>query len=173
MRKPNFGDLKQFSQSHPISDRNRIQNRLLWFPNLHHFSHIAKLYYLLICLSVFLLQFFLQFFSHMPVQAFLDILFPLYSSVLFFSLLIFGDITEVKTSLVAQTIKCLPTMRETRVQSLCWEDLLEKEMATHSSILAWKIPWREEPGGLQSMGSQSQTRPSNFTFTFSFQIYLI
>ena len=47
-----------FSKS-PISDRNRIQNRLLWSPNLHHFSHIAKLYYLLICLSVFLLQFFL------------------------------------------------------------------------------------------------------------------
>ena len=57
------------------------------------------------------------------------------------------------TSLVAQTVKRLPTMRETRVQSLGWEDLLEKEMATHSSLLAWKIPWTEEPGGLQSMGS--------------------
>ena len=45
-------------------------------------------------------------------------------------------------------------MWETRVQSLGWEDLLEKEMATHSSILAWEIPWTEEPGGLQSMGSQ-------------------
>ena len=45
--------------------------------------------------------------------------------------------------------KCLPTMWETRVQSLGWEDLLEKEMATHSSILAWKIPWMEEPGRLQ------------------------
>ena len=58
------------------------------------------------------------------------------------------------TSLVAQTVKRLPTMRETRVQSLGWEDLLEKEMAIHSSILAWKIPWKEEPGGLQSMGLQ-------------------
>ena len=57
-------------------------------------------------------------------------------------------------SLVAQTVKRLPTMRETRVQSLGQEDLLEKEMATHSSILAWKIPWTEEPGRLQSMGSQ-------------------
>ena len=57
------------------------------------------------------------------------------------------------TSLVAQTIKCLPTMQETRVQSLGREDPLEKEMATHSSILAWKIPWMEEPGRLQSMGS--------------------
>ena len=56
------------------------------------------------------------------------------------------------TSLVAQTVKHLPTMRETRVQSLGWEDLLEKEMAPHSSILAWKIPWMEEPGRLQSMG---------------------
>ena len=52
------------------------------------------------------------------------------------------------TSLVAQTIKRLPTMWETRVQSLGWEDLLEKEMAVHSSILAWKIPWMEEPGRL-------------------------
>ena len=58
------------------------------------------------------------------------------------------------TSLVAQTVKHLPTMRETWVQSLGWEDLLEKEMATHSSSLAWKIPWMEEPDRLQSTGSQ-------------------
>ena len=51
--------------------------------------------------------------------------------------------------LVAQTVKCLPTMRETQVRSLGWEDPLEKEMATHSST--WKMPWTEEPGGLQSM----------------------
>ena len=51
-------------------------------------------------------------------------------------------------------VMCLLTMQETRVQSLGWGDLLEKEMATHSSILAWKIPWTEEPGRLQSMGSQ-------------------
>ena len=56
--------------------------------------------------------------------------------------------------LVAQTVKSLPAMQETQVQSLGREDLPEKEMATHSSILAWKIPWTEEPGGLQSMGSQ-------------------
>ena len=54
--------------------------------------------------------------------------------------------------LVAQTVKRLSTMRETWVRSLGGEDLLEKEMATHSSILAWKIPWMEEPGTLQSMG---------------------
>ena len=58
------------------------------------------------------------------------------------------------TSLVAQTVKHLSTMRETRVQSLGWEDSLEKEMEIHSSIIAWKIPWTEEPRGLQSMGSQ-------------------
>ena len=57
-------------------------------------------------------------------------------------------------SLVAQRLKCLPAMQETRLRSLSQEDPLEKEMATHSSILAWRIPWREEPGGLQSMGSQ-------------------
>ena len=56
--------------------------------------------------------------------------------------------------LVAQMVKHLPAMRETRVQSLGWEDLLEKEMATYSNILAWRIPWMEEPGRLQSMGSQ-------------------
>ena len=56
-------------------------------------------------------------------------------------------------SLVAQRLKSLPAMRETWVQSLGQEDPLEKEMATHSSTLAWRIPWREEPGGLQSVGS--------------------
>ena len=58
------------------------------------------------------------------------------------------------TSLVTQMVKRPPTMQETPAQSLGWEDLLEKEMATHSSILAWKIPWVEEPGRLHSMGSQ-------------------
>ena len=55
---------------------------------------------------------------------------------------------------MAQTVKRLPTMWETQVRSLGWEDPLEKEMATHSSTLAWKIPWTEEPGRLQSVGSQ-------------------
>ena len=59
-----------------------------------------------------------------------------------------------RVSLVVQMVKLLPTMRETRVRSLGREDPLEKEMATHSSIIAWKIPWMEEPGRLQSMGSQ-------------------
>ena len=54
----------------------------------------------------------------------------------------------------AQMVKRLPTMRETRARSLSLEDPLEKEMATYSGILAWKIPWTEEPGRLQSMGSQ-------------------
>ena len=55
---------------------------------------------------------------------------------------------------MAQRIKCLPAKQETWVRPLGWEDALEKEMATHSSILAWRIPWTEEPGGLQSTGSQ-------------------
>ena len=57
-------------------------------------------------------------------------------------------------SLVAQMVKNLPAMQETWVRSLDWEDPLEKGMASHSSILAWKIPWTEESGGLQSMGLQ-------------------
>ena len=61
---------------------------------------------------------------------------------------------SIMTSLVAQMVKHLPTMWETRVRSLGWEDPLEKEVATHSSTFAWKIPWREERGRLQSVGSQ-------------------
>ena len=57
-------------------------------------------------------------------------------------------------SLVAQLVENLPAMQETQVQFLGWEDPLEKEMATHSSILAWRILWTEKPGRLQSMGSQ-------------------
>ena len=61
---------------------------------------------------------------------------------------------DVGPSLVAQRVKHLPIMWEIQVRSLGWEDSLEKEMATHSSTLAWKIPWTEKPGRLQSMGSQ-------------------
>ena len=64
-------------------------------------------------------------------------------------------------------VKHLPAMWETCVRSLDREDPLEKEMVTHSSTLAWKIPWTEEPSRLQSMGSQSQLRQSNFTFFLS------
>ena len=63
-------------------------------------------------------------------------------------------ISVLGASLVAQIVKRLSTMWETRVQSLGQEDPLETAMATHSSTLAWKIPWTEEPGGVQSMGSQ-------------------
>ena len=62
--------------------------------------------------------------------------------------------TNTWASLVAQRLKCLPTMQETRVPSLGQEDSLEKEMVTHSSIFAWRIPWTEKPGGLQSTRSQ-------------------
>ena len=74
-------------------------------------------------------------------------------------------------SLVAQTIRSLPAMRETWARSLGQKDPLEKEMAIHSSILAWRIPWMEEPGGLQSMGSQSRTRLSN-VFIFYVHTYV-
>ena len=67
---------------------------------------------------------------------------------------IFKHLKLSKASLVAQTVKCLLTMREIWVQSLGWEDPLEKKMTTHSSTLAWKISWMEEPGRLQSMGLQ-------------------
>ena len=70
----------------------------------------------------------------------------LYKSILLLSL--------QRASLVAQMVKHLPAMWETQVQSLGWEYPLGKEMATNSSTLAWKIQWMEEPGGLQSMGSQ-------------------
>ena len=66
----------------------------------------------------------------------------------------FSPPKESQTSLGAQTVKHLPAVQEAWVRSLGWEDPLEKEMATHSSTLAWKIPWTEEPGRLQSMGSQ-------------------
>ena len=56
-----------------------------------------------------------------------------------------------QASLVAQMVKTLPAVQETQVQSLGWEDPLEKGMATHSCVLAWRMPWTEEPGGLQSM----------------------
>ena len=65
---------------------------------------------------------------------------------------------------MVQTVKHLPVMQETHVRSLGWKDPLEKDMATHSSILAWRIPWIEEPGGLQVHGvTKSRTQLSDFT----------
>ena len=69
---------------------------------------------------------------------------------------------------MAERLKSLPAMQETQVRSLGGEDPLEKAMATHSNILAWEIPWTEEPGGLQSTGLQSQTRLSDFTSSLHF-----
>ena len=71
-------------------------------------------------------------------------------------------------SLVAQTVKNPPTMQDTRVQSLGWEDPLEKAMAPHSSILAWRIPWTEGPWTTVHGVAQSQTRLRDFTFTRHF-----
>ena len=68
-------------------------------------------------------------------------------------------------------VKNPTTMQETWVQSLGWEDTLEKGMATHSSIFAWRIPWTEQPGRPQFMGLQSQTPLSNFAFFFVIEKY--
>ena len=87
-----------------------------------------------------------------PASGILESLLCDHTRLTLYSHVLFGVVHSA--SVVAQMVKRLPTMRETRVQSLGWEDPLEKEMATHSSILAWKIPWTEEPGRLQSMGSQ-------------------
>ena len=77
--------------------------------------------------------------------------------------------TTFWASLVVQTLKNLTETQEIRVRSLGWEDPLEEGMATQSSILAWRIPWTEEPGGLQSMGSQ-RVRHDRETFTFTFDM---
>ena len=74
--------------------------------------------------------------------------------ILYFQLVNITIFEEIYASLIAQRLKRLPGTRETWVQSLGQEDPLEKEMATHSKTLGWKIPWREEPDRLQSMGSQ-------------------
>ena len=92
-----------------------------------------------------------------------DRLFKIIDSISFVYILRVGNYENVVerfcedlpgASLVAQSVKNLPAVQETQVRSLGWEDPLEKEMATHSSILTWKISWTEEPGALQSMGSQ-------------------
>ena len=80
----------------------------------------------------------------------------------------FSTYAFFQASLVVQTAKHLPAMQKTQVWSLSGEDPLKKEMEAHFSILAWKIPWMEEPGRLQSMGwvAKSQTQLSDFTFSF-------
>ena len=80
---------------------------------------------------------------------------------LLWTLSVTHTLLEVILPLVAEAVKNLPAMQETRVQSLCREDSLEKGMVTQSSILAWRISWAEEPGGIQSVGSQRQTRLSD------------
>ena len=79
--------------------------------------------------------------------------------------------TSLWASLVAQRLKHLPAMWETPVQSLGQEDPLEKEMATHSSILAWRIPWMDEPGGLQSTGRKESDTTERLHFHFHFKDY--
>ena len=87
------------------------------------------------------------------------------------ALFIYGGIIFIRPSLVAQMVKHLPTMWETRVWSLGWEDPLEKEMATYSSILAWKIPWTEELGWLLSM--ESKRVGHNWVTSLSLSLYIL
>ena len=88
--------------------------------------------------------------------------------VIFYSLQNAGVLHLSKTkSLVAQMVKRLPTMWETWVRFLGWEELLEKEMATHSNTLAWKILWKEEPGRLVHGVTKSRTRLSDFTHSLN------
>ena len=84
-------------------------------------------------------------------------------------LLGFCNSAQWTASLLAQSVKNLPAIQKTWVRFLDQEDTLEKEMATHSSILAWRIPWTEEPCGLQSMGSQESDTTECFTSLFSGQ----
>ena len=85
-----------------------------------------------------------------------------------------GHVVQIQKNLkevlptMAQMVKNLPSVQETQVRSLGREDPVQKGMTTHCSILACRIPWAEEPGGLQSTGLQSQTRLSDFTFTIRF-----
>ena len=79
----------------------------------------------------------------------------------------------IRASLVAQSVKSLPAMQVTWGWSLVWEDPLEKEMATHSRILAWRIPWTEEPGGLQSMGSQRVGHDCHYLHFQNYYAYLV
>ena len=81
-------------------------------------------------------------------------IFPLVSTLAAFSRPFMNPEAELVAPLVGQRLKCLPAMREIWVRPLGWEDPLEKEMGTHSSILAWNIPWSERPGTLQPPGSQ-------------------
>ena len=75
------------------------------------------------------------------------------------------DLVVAQIYMVAQTVESLPAMWETRVRSLGWEDPLEKNMATHSSILAWKIPWMEEPGGYSPWGRKELDMTERLTHT--------
>ena len=80
----------------------------------------------------------------------------------------------LSASLLAQVVKNLPVTQEPQVQSLGWEDLLEKEMATHSSILAWRTPWTEEPSGLQSTGCKKSDTIEQLTLSlFTLKIYIL
>ena len=126
-----------------------------------HLCHLFSLFGIfspLFCL----MEFKLNFKNHL-LEGFPDILTPPHTT----ELINLPQAHYLRAFLVAQMVKNLPTMQETWAWSLGQEDPLEKGMATHSSILAWRIPWTEEPGSLQSMGSQwvrhDQVSPTVYT----------
>ena len=115
--------------------------------------HLFKSNFFTCLLFVLILEIVLQIFF--LCHLFLDLVIYVCSQlILLFAFKLLTLQEFILASLVAQMVKHLPAMQETWVQSLGREDPLEKDMATYSSIHAWKIPWTEEPGGLQSMGSQ-------------------
>ena len=131
----------------------------IWEAALLSIPHVLSLFswlkylHLLFALDAYFLEPYIvlyQFKYQVKYQLEREICLTIKSKIIIYS----SSITSLLASLLAQTVKCQPAMWETWVQSLGQEDTLEKEMATHSSTLAWKIPWIGEPGGLQSMGWQ-------------------
>ena len=117
-----------------------------------------------------------QWFSYIYIHTLCQYLFPcslLQSMSIILHVTVGPYWLSVLYIVVAQFVKNLPAMQETWVWSLCWEDILEKEMATYSSTLAWRISWTEEPGRLWSVGSQRVRYDSVTDFHFSLFMYLL
>ena len=115
---------------------------------------LPSLFYIFVTMVYIHLLFYIHLLLY--IYTFIYIYIYIYKSVVYIHTYMYTyiHIHKYKIPLVTQRLKSLPEMRETWVWSLGWEDSLKKGMATHSSILVWRIPWMEEPGGLQSMGSQ-------------------
>ena len=162
-KNPKFRELKSIilntMHAYPLLQMKILSFKAVSKPNLYsgHSIYLPRLFNLVFQLSgvvfVFsILNLFFFFWSITCLSSFLGL--PSCCSVSKSCLTLYNPIDCNRASLVAQMVKRLPAVQETRVRFLDSEDPLGKEMATHSSTLAWKIPWTEEPGRLQSMGSQ-------------------